>query len=67
MENDKKHYSDKGGHKERSDFWKTAKRMMQYQTVDPTRYVASLYRLGFDANAQYMERRSMRRVSRDGR
>ncbi len=67
VETDNKHYSEKGGHKERSDFWKKARKMEQQGSYDPTRYVAALYRLGFDANANYMGRRMMRRVTSSGR
>lgn len=66
MDREKSHYSDKGGHKDRSEFWKTARRIEG--SYDPTRYVAGMHRLGFEFTTNgWQARRTMRRVTRDGR
>lgn len=50
-----KHYSDKGGHKERSDFWKAARR------IDP--------RLVYHPNRElsWLIKRDMPRMPREGK
>lgn len=52
----------------RNEFWKQMKRVMDHSNYDPTRYIAGMHRLGFEFSSNgWQARRSMRRVTRDGR
>lgn len=51
-----KHYSDSGGHKERSNFWKAIRAVC---SGDDVAHKAAI--------AEYVARRFPRRVTRDGR
>jgi len=55
MKEGHKHYSEKGGHKERSDFWKDVKK------------VVNLSPEALSIEKAYLIRRSMLRDPRDGR
>ena len=55
MKEGHRHYSEKGGHKERSDFWKDVKKVVN---ISPE---------ALSIETAYLIRRSMLRDPRDGR
>lgn len=49
------HYSNRGGHRERSEFWKDIRRVAKNLTYSPTKEL------------RWLIRRDMQRVPRDGK